>query len=30
MVPGLIAGLYQREQVEIDRRDLADQPGWHW
>ena len=27
MVPGLIAGLYQREQVEVDLRDLADQAG---
>ncbi|WP_114993582.1 selenide, water dikinase SelD [Synechococcus sp. UW179A] len=27
MVPGLIAGIYQRSQVAIDLRDLADQAG---
>lgn len=27
MVPGLIAGLYQRNQVEVDLRNLADQAG---
>ena len=27
MVPGLIAGIYQRDQVEVDLRDLADQAG---
>jgi selenide,water dikinase len=25
MVPGLIAGIYQRDQVEVDLRDLAEQ-----
>ena len=27
MVPGLIAGLYQHEQVEVDLRDLAELAG---
>ena len=27
MVPGLIAGIYQRDQVAVDLRDLADQAG---
>jgi selenide,water dikinase len=27
MVPGLIAGIYEREQVAVDLRDLADQAG---
>ena len=27
MVPGLIAGLYQRNQVAVDLRKLADQAG---
>ncbi|NOL48003.1 bifunctional selenide/ water dikinase / oxidoreductase fusion protein [Synechococcus sp. MIT S9220] len=27
MVPGLIAGIYQRDQVAIDLRDLANQAG---
>ena len=27
MVPGLIAGIYQRDQVEVDLRDLAEQAG---
>ena len=27
MVPGLIAGVYQRDQVAVDLRDLADQAG---
>ena len=27
MLPGLIAGIYQRDQVAIDLRDLADQAG---
>ncbi len=27
MVPGLIAGLYRRDQVAVDLRDLADQAG---
>ena len=27
MVPGLIAGVYQRDQAAVDLRDLADQAG---
>ena len=27
MVPGLIAGIYQRDQVAVDLRDLTDQAG---
>ncbi|QNI57143.1 bifunctional selenide/ water dikinase / oxidoreductase fusion protein [Synechococcus sp. BIOS-U3-1] len=27
MVPGLIAGVYQRDEVAVDLRDLADQAG---
>ena len=27
MVPGLIAGIYQRDKVAVDLRDLADQAG---